>query len=203
MAAWDLFLPLVLPSAPDAPGPFVRQNLRLAAREFCSRTRAWVQWIDAATTVTPNVYTFTKPIDAELVAVAGATVGGVPTEVARWAEYDSDPVASAANEMPAASTADLVSFVLTGAVTASAVRVKVVLMPTIGAAACPDLLANRYLECIAAGAEAMVLSTPGSFADAKKAAIAEAVFQEGIGKAITQTFKGNTTKIRRSRVNWC
>ncbi|MBP7501159.1 MAG: hypothetical protein KA784_00065 [Aquabacterium sp.] len=203
MAAWDLFLPLVMPSAPDAPGPLVRQKLRLAAREFCSKTRAWVQWIDASTTATPNVYTFTKPTDAELVMLAGVTVDGKAIDLSNLGGYDSDPVANAANEAPAAGTADLVTFVLLGEVTALPVRVKAVLMPTATAATCPDFLANRYLECIAAGAESMVLLVPGSLFNEQKAGLADAVFRAGINKAITQVFRGNTTKTSRSRVSWC
>lgn len=204
MAAWDIFMPLVQTGATDAPGPLVRQQLRLAAREFCKRTNAWVEWIDAATTLVPGVYTFTKPTDAELVRISGATVAGRPIDLSLLAEYASDPVDNGANEAPAVSTGDLGTFMLTGAVTADPVKVKAILMPTIDAATCPDLLATRYLECIAAGARFGVLSTAGaSFANPDGAALANTMFTSGINKAITQVFLGNTTKTRRAQVRWC
>jgi hypothetical protein len=85
MRPWSHFYADVLPVVPaGTPDPTVTHHLRRAAQDFCRRTRAWKESLDAVKTAEGvKVYDLELPPFAELVRLESVTLGGDPVEVWR------------------------------------------------------------------------------------------------------------------------
>ena len=206
MALWSTWFPDVLVHVPGAPDPLVTQALNRAAREFFRRTRAWMAWLDPATTAAGEnlEYDFDLPADADVVRLERATVGGTPLPVMPWRQVKADPARHDAGERGLVS-GDLLTFRLPGLFAAGAqVQALVSLMPTLAAAGLPDELADRYREAIAEGARAQLLATASApFHDAKAATVAQLAFERGIAQHAVDAFRSHTSQMPRAAVAWC
>lgn len=77
MKLWADFHPYVLPDVFGCPEPLLDQALRETARDFCTRTKVWRQWMDPfAASGTSNVIEFDAEPGSEVVAVTALTVDG-------------------------------------------------------------------------------------------------------------------------------
>lgn len=78
MREWADFFPDVLPGvAPGTPEPTVVHQLRRAAQEFCTRTRAWRALLDPITTEEgATVYDIPLPEQTALVRLEGGDLQG-------------------------------------------------------------------------------------------------------------------------------
>lgn len=205
MAAWDVFMSRVLVHVPGAPDPLVRQMLRDAAREFCQRTHAYVAWLACTQDAPPDqAYLFTLPDDTEIERMEVFTLAGKPLEIVMPHGTERDWTTYAASEDRGVLADSLVRFLVLGAAVTEAVQARVSLMPTPAAATCPDLLATRYLEVIAAGAASKLAMLPDTaFTKPEVAALQGAKFQAGIDAAIGNVFRGHTGRVPRRRPIWC
>lgn len=80
------FLPLVLPKAPGVPEPVAEFNLRLAAIEFCERTRAWRHVIN--TTVSAQNKTIVAPDYAAIHEIEQAYFNGKELQPIQYSDVD-------------------------------------------------------------------------------------------------------------------
>jgi hypothetical protein len=200
---WDVFMPDTLVFAPSAPDPYVRQALCRAARELCQRTYVWREWVACVKAVSPvSQYSFTLPTDSELIRFEKVTLDGVPVDVIDWKAGWRDPVTYAADNEKAATSNDLVTFTLSGGEVTGTVKAFVSLMPSRLAATAPELLVG-YLETIAHGAAAILCATPGAMFENKDVARRmRDAFEDDIGSAGADTFRGQRGQQPRSAVNW-
>ena len=206
MATWSAWFPDVLVHVPGAPNPTIEVALCRAAREFFRRTRAWMAWLDPATTLAGDnlEYDFDLPADTDVVRLERATVGGTPLGLMPWRQIKADPVQHDVGERGLLS-GDLLAFRLPGTFAAGEqVQALVSLMPTLAAADIPDELADRYREVIAEGAKAQLLVIPSTtFHNPPAAAIAKAEFERGIAQHAVDVFRSHTSQMPRAAVAWC
>ena len=79
MRPWMHFFPDVMPQVPAVAEPMAEHHTRRAAQEFCRRTRAWRETLDAVSTRAGVLcYDLELPPMAELVRLEGATLGCEP-----------------------------------------------------------------------------------------------------------------------------
>lgn len=206
MAAWDFWFSRVKLHAPDAPDPLVTQALIDASREFFQRTRAWMEWLDPATSKAGASveYDFDLPSQTELVRIERATRNGNPLVVQSYRQKQRDWSRDQGDAQTLVSR-DMLSFVLTGNFpVGDEIQVQVSLMPSLRAAGIPDYLATRYLIPIAEGAKAIVLMTPDvPYTRPDMAAVSMAKFEEAIGCFSLSAYRGHTNQVPRASVKWC
>lgn len=182
MASWDMWMPELQLAAPTAPVPLIHLCLNRATRDFCRRTRAWLQWLDPVE-VDGSEHTFDAPMGAELVRVEAATINGQELPVTAAMDASADPVRYPIQGGSFLVIQDLSTFTV-GGVTSGQVQVKASLMPTLTGSTIPDALASRWFEALRDGAKAELLATPNvDFYLPDQAAIALAKFQEAIDSA--------------------
>ena len=76
MSALDTFLSHVRPWAPGVPDPTAFKNIRLAAIEFCERTRLWKYDITVA--ISEQKAAPVAPTYSAIHAIESATLNGLP-----------------------------------------------------------------------------------------------------------------------------
>ena len=98
MKLWEDFHPLVLPSVLGCPIPTMDNALRLAARDFCERTRAWREREEFEAQGNTNLFDIDIPTGTELVRFTSADIGGKDFSVfgegllpKDWADRDPKP----------------------------------------------------------------------------------------------------------------
>jgi hypothetical protein len=206
MTAWSAFFPDVLVDVPGAPEPIVTAHLVRAARKLCRRAQVWLVWLDPVTTTGVDYaeYDIELPTGATLFQLYKTTLDGrdYPTISHRVKKNDVTLYDDAQKGLV---SSDMVSFIMPpGTAAGSKVQIQAVLMPSVSATTIPDLIYERYLECIAAGAKASLMQLPDTtFYKPNDAAIEEARFEQGINKASLDTFRGMTKNVPRNKVNWC
>ena len=204
MATWDVWFPEVMPSAPTAPDPLVRQALCRAARQFMRRTKAWMEWLEAEQTQAGNgvEYEFALPAQTELLRVERATVNNRPFTITSYREWQRDWTQPGETERTLV-TRDLVSFNLTGAFSAND-TVQVTLLPARNAPGIPDHLANRYLAAIAEGAKSDILMRPGTdYYNPELAGRAALLFEQAMDEHGVDVYRGHTSAVPRANPKWC
>ncbi|GHC72632.1 hypothetical protein GCM10007320_08640 [Pseudorhodoferax aquiterrae] len=82
MRPWKHFFPDVMPLVPAVAEPMAEHHIRRAAQEFCRRTRAWRETLDAVITrAGVRCYDLELPPMVELVRLESATLGCEPLEL--------------------------------------------------------------------------------------------------------------------------
>lgn len=190
MKAWSLFYPYVLPEVIGAPNPLVDQALRLAAREFCQRGTAWVEFQDELQPLeSTNRFEFEVPLGAELVKVVSAVVGTTPLDVfsngdlpADW----TDPRSTALrNKLVHLEGNEFLVFPLPTA----PLRLQLAFKPSLSAASVGDEVFDKWGEDVAAGAKARLMAMRGMpFTDLTSAAINKAQFEAAINRCANRGF---------------
>lgn len=206
MKTWDAWFPFVMVHAPTAPDPLVRQALCQAAREFCSRTYAWVEWLDSQATADGNQATqhdFDLPMQAELLRIEKATANGKPISVNAFRQVEADPDRHAKGSRGVVSRDQATFQVLNGVGVGELVQIQASLMPVLGASGVPDHLGARYHEALAEGAKSILLMVKGEFYDPEKAALSSAKFERAIGSAGVDSYLGHTQSVPRANPKWC
>jgi hypothetical protein len=206
MTTWDAWFPDVTVHATTAPDPLVRQAICRASREFFRRTRAWMQWLDpiATTAGEGEEYAFVLPAESQIVRVERATTNGRPLPIESFRQIPVDWLRHPEGQR-AIVTQDLQQYALVGLFAASeSVQVQVSLMPQPGATGIPDDLADRHLEAIAEGAKSILFLTPNTeFFRPDLAGAARLLFEQGIGAASIDAYRGHTNQVPRASVKWC
>ena len=203
MTPWSEFLPYVLPSAPGCPDPVAEFNLRLAAQDFCARTRVWRHTLpDITTTQALGVgpYPMNLPEHSELVRIERSTMDGraidvlpadaLPTD---WRQYPNtirDCVFTLDRRELFAVPSYEVNRVLS---------MEVSLRPAETAEEFPDELAGLYKRDIAAGALEMILMLP-AFLNPALATLHGDKFKARIATTAIKVARGHSSFRPRARV---
>lgn len=225
MSTLDAFLPSVRPWAPGVPDVTAHKNIRLAAIEFCERTRLWRFEDDYDVTVeTCNAGIFVPNGAAlhdiemvmfdgrELLPKATRDVDRLQTGT-RW-RTNGNIIGSVAggNQMvvlpPPTSIPkyytqiDQNSLRVVPAM-AGHVYICTRLKPTQDATAIPDFIANEYREVIGWGALGRILTIPGqSYSSPDLGAFYAQKFTEKLDRLSTKGVTGQQNAPKRSRARY-
>lgn len=165
MSALDTFLPHVRPWAPGVPDPTAFKNIRLAAIEFCERTRLWRYEDDYDVTVedcNSGIFTPSGSIlhDIEVVKFNGVELLPKATRDLDRLEQDwREPVNQSA--VPKYYTQIDQGTLRIVPAAEGHVYLCVRLKPSQDATDIPDFIAAEYREVIAWGALGRLLTIPG------------------------------------------
>lgn len=163
MKPWSDFYPYVQTHVMGAPNPLIDQQLLLATREFCERTGAWAEWLDAVTLDgTTTQFEFEIASGQELVKVARATLDDEDIPVKDKRDLPQDWQATSPNVFEdCLYVLSDTEYVLLPVPTSGAVlRIEAVLMPTLSADRVADVLVAKHADSISEGAKARLLAMP-------------------------------------------
>lgn len=201
MKHWPAFYPLIIPDVPGCPDPMVNLALVSAAREFCQRSGAWLEWADTfdATGGTQR-FDFDLPSQTELVAAKRATVDGNDVSVLGRASLPPGwDQTGFTFDKRALIHIDFTEFVLYP-VPSSGTKVSILmaLKPDQTALGVSDAVFTGHSEVIAKGALKRLLSQPNKpYTDLNSAAIANSQFETGVHLAANAVFRQASVVERR------
>jgi len=205
MALWSAFFPDLLPATPGCPDPLLEKETRTAAIEFLRRTRAWVEWLDPATTLDGLVtYDFELPTGADVSRVERATLDGNGIEILSYRDAPHDWTLKELTDQ-GVITRDRKTFSLGTPVAAGrTIQVQVALIPSRASTGLPDDLFERYSNEIAAGALARLLLTSNTaFYKPDLAAVKKAEFDSAIASFAVDAWRGHAAHTPRARPKFC
>lgn len=195
MTALEAFFPFVLPFAPACPDPLAEQCLRIAATEFCQRTRLW-RAVDRFATDGQPIDVVVVPAGASLFEIERAWFNDTILEPARfadvWRPSDTGQPRWITQVVP--GTLHLVP------PGAGEFRISMILVPDIAADELPDFLFTGFAREIAAGAIAQILMLPGqTWTSPELAAIKRAEFSSAMDRNFAANLKGQQRAAVRTR----
>lgn len=202
---WSAFYPELRTFAGGASEPLLEIKTRQAAIEFFQRTRAWVEWLDPATSVDGVLeYDFDVPIGSDVARVERATVDGTPIEIQSYRDAPHDWSRTDLVDQGLV-TRDLKTFRLGNAVAANLViQVQVALTPSRTATSLPDDLFEKYKDDIVYGALSKLLEIPSTtYYQPDVAGRKFALFESAIASNAVDAWRGMTANTPRARVKFC
>ena len=164
MKAWADFHPYVLPDVPGCPEPMLDQALRETARDFCTRTKAWAEWMDPLTASSARaLYEFEPDAGTEVVAALAATVGedgyaviGAQALPAAWQDGKQGCVKD--KTLIHVSSKEFILYPAPSA--GQRITLQLALRPTMAGTGVGDVIFDEFAEAIAAGAKAKLMARP-------------------------------------------
>lgn len=169
----SLFLPMVLPHAPECPQSIATFNLRLAAIEFCERTLCWRHL--STTTMTKDGKSLVAPPYAAIHQIEKATFDDdIELEPLQYSDVDEETFKNTAGTPPKYITQAQYNSIRILPFTAGKLSMSMFLKPVNGSEmeddgtgiirdaydVVPDFIYTMHAEQIAAGALARLLSQP-------------------------------------------
>lgn len=206
------FLPMVLPLAPTVPEPVAEFNLRLAAIEFCERTRCWRQIITKP--INGAKITLVAPRYAAIHEFEHADWDGIPLSPVQFSDVALEDMTPDQGQPEYISQASPDSVMLYPPVTTGTLTLSVFLKPRGGQEfggnpddpledaynVVPQFLYAQHGEQIAFGALARILAIPQqSFTDTKMAAYYADRFRAAMDAKFSANMRGQQRAPRRTR----
>lgn len=196
--AFDLFLPEVLPECPGAPEPVAINAIRNACFDFCRRSLVWNEFqVSATYQANTAEYTVTSPANGQVALIMGITLDEKRTiypasvdEIA--AGRPAWRTATGTIEWFVTSDPNTFRFVAVPDTSGTFVA-QVAYAPSRTATTVDASLHSLYLETIKYGALWKLKSMQGQpWTDPAGATAHYQMFQQGIGKAITERSRSNS-----------
>lgn len=184
MKALSLFHPYVLVEVSGAPDPLVNQAIVLTCRDFCQRTAVWTEWMDAIQPNATNRFEFDVSTSQELVKVVRALAGTTELDVLSYRDVPRDwmdPTSTQLiNKLVHLEGNEFLVFPLP----TESIYLQLAFKPAISATTVADVLFDSYVEDIAAGAKARLMTMRDMpFTDIGHAAIHRQAYEAGISRA--------------------
>lgn len=209
-------LPLILPHAKHCPEPFALLQARLAAIEFCEKTRCWRHVLTREMTTNHSVVV--APMTATIFEFEDATFDGSPLTPIQYTEADPDDLLEIAND----GEPKWISQIAPGEVAvfpfkAGTLRASVFLKPRHGQLfgtdpldplhdsfnVIPDFLFVQHAADLADGALARILFTPDEpFTDPQRAAVHHAAFKKACSNKSGAHVRGQQRAPVRTKPRW-
>ena len=164
MKLWSDFHPYVLPDVTGCPIPLLDQTLCETARDFCTRTKAWIEYGEALEVDgTQIVFQFDTWTGTEMVSVVSASVDGDDYSVldrkrlpASWVTGEQGDIKD--KTIVLVSAQEYVVFPKPNA--GQLIRIDLALRPALGASTVGDVVFDEHLESISAGTKAKLMAKP-------------------------------------------
>lgn len=209
------FLPLIAPYASACPFPMMEQALRLAAVEFCERTRCWRHMVSRP--IRRDTTGLVAPAYATIHEIETATWDGNPLIPTQFSHVQNDIENPVGGGNPAYITQVSPGFVTVIPFAEGMLVLSLFLKPKVSndlAATStygpgdedinvlPEFLLVQHGEHLAAGALHRILSLPGqTYSDPNRAAVFHDTFERGINTHFARNIKGQHRAAPRSRPN--
>lgn len=206
--AFDLFLPEVLPECPGVPEPVAINAIRNASFDFCRQTLIWSEFKDAAAyTALTAEYQVAPPTGAQVVQVVSlalddgrtlypSTLDDIVAARPQWQTH-TGPIETFVHSAPGTFR-----FVAIPENSGTFVA-QVAYAPLRTATSVDERLYNLYLETIKFGALWKLKSLTGqSWTDPAAAAADLQLFNQGIGRAVTDRTRSNSRASLRVAPQW-
>jgi hypothetical protein len=201
----DAFLPAIWPYAPGCPNITAFAAIRLAAIEFCERTKLW-RWEDDFDILANDAEAITTPYGSVLHEIDKVLFNGNELErkTPSWLD-DFEPgwrTNSITSELPQYVTQTELNTIRLVPSADGHVNIYVWLKPSADAKQLPDFLSDQYREIIAAGALARLLSQPGQpYSNPTLGAGYAALFEAKVTDMLGRAVKGQQRAPRRTRAS--
>jgi hypothetical protein len=198
----DAFMPAIRPYAPGCANPTAFAAIRLAAIEFCERTKLW-RWEDDFDMVAGDAEQITTPYGSVLLELDKVFFEG--QELGRATPNTLDLMepgwrSNSVDGQPRYVTQTELNTIRLVPSQAGHVNVYGWLKPTADAKQLPDFLSDQYREIIAAGALARLLAQPGQpFSNPTNGAGYAALFDMKITDLLGKAASGQQRAPRRAR----
>lgn len=192
---WADFGPYVLPYVIGCPYPTLELQVKLAAIEFCEKTKCWVKPLEPAQTYGQHLlevdasYERARIVDIQRVQVGGVAWPIVDPADGIWRAQADDGRAFC---FPATSGVMIYPLQPNG----TSVVVTASLVPTLDATSL-DASMYEHIEAIANGAIAKIMRIPGQ-PFTGDAGTFEAMFREGIRSESSRLARGNIAAAQRA-----
>jgi|GEM_PF-993873 len=209
-------LPYVLPHVPGCPDPVAEFELRMAAIEFCERTRCWRHMVQVE--IASNNRTIIAPSFSQIHEFEEATHNGLKLTPSLWTEGDPDELSGQVREgLPQFITQFAPGQVSIRPFRAGTLRVSAFLKPCHGNAfgydiedplrdaynTIPAFMRDQYADALAKGALARLHGLPEErFTDPNRSAEARAYFNLACDSAFAANLKGQQRAPIRTKTNW-
>lgn len=210
MRPFSDFFPYILPYAPSAPDPIAEQCVRLAAIEFCQRTRTWrdVQEIS----VTGDDYEFiAAPSQSQLVELE--RVWFKSNGETHWTRLTPKPYAEVDQTLKDSTTADTSQPNVYAQIEPDSIfiaprgtgmlRISTFLKPSPESEYCPDLLFDKFTTAIADGALMHLLMIPEQpYSNPNLAALKAGLFNQACDANFAQSVRGQQRAPARTKASF-
>lgn len=196
----DPILPFVLPEVPGCPDPLARAHVLLAAMQFCRESRAWNEFQDPITLQAGvSEYDLDTPSDGITLSILGVWIGPLELKpvsmhqlqdkLPQWRTLQgNEPVF-----YNAAQDFGSISVYPTPNASGMQMLVQAYYQPKITSTTLPDFIGDRYLEAIAAGAKARLMTMPGvPWSNNGLAAVYKQAFDDAVSAARIEQDHGRT-----------
>lgn len=212
MIAWRAWQATVGPLVPGCPWPTIEHNLRLSARDFFERTRAWQMMLDPIAVSSGDSVIdidLDQPTEQSIVRVERAWYDGRALSLLSLSDIErqSSTLWTAETGTPNSLVqhdpghGHLHPIPDTDAVTGLVVRVG--LMPAMTSTGIPDQFGG-YVDLIGHGAVARLCMYPGvEWTNVDRATTSMAIYNAGVSKAVMHVATGLGGSPIRSRPSWC
>lgn len=207
------FFPMILSNATGCPEPLAEQELRLAAVEFCERTRCWRQIIRRQ--LTRADLNMVAPVYATIHEIETASWNGIPLDPVQFSMVQNDLEGDTDTGIPAYITQDNPGSVTLFPFSPGLLVLSVFLKPKVADDTAslsaytegaddinvlPEFLLVQHGESLAAGALARILSKPNQpFTDPNRAMEARGTFERAINSHFARNIKGQHRAPPRSK----
>ncbi len=212
----SVLLGYVTPHVPACPDPTIEFNLRLAAIEFCERTRCWRHLSEV--TLTAETRTLSAPAFTTVHEIEQATFDGKPLTPISFTDSAHEGLTGTVTE----STPIYVTQVDPGQITVipfipGTLRVSVFLKPQHGSMfglnplnplsdplnVVPPFMVTQHAEALAHGALARLFALPGEeWTDEARAGAYRQMFDTAIGQKMGANLRGQQRAPIRTKPQW-
>lgn len=198
MADWSAWFDEVLPDVPGCPQDVATNAIRNAAIELCERSRVYlVDHPPISAVANQAAYAWAPGAGLKVVRAESVWFDGVPLApitsddlAARYPKWSVEAGTPRGYLQEGLDTLTLVP--KPSADMADAITAKVVVAPSRAATGILDALWERYLEAIASGAKARLMSIPEKpYSNPKEAERHAAAFDDAIARARLAAFRGH------------
>jgi hypothetical protein len=211
-----VFLPIILPQAPGCPRFFAEQAARLAAIEYCERTRCWRHIVTISLATNPQA--IVAPEYSAIHEIEEASFDGQPLTPTQWTDADPDELRDAPQiGKPKYLTQIDHNTVSIYPFAPGTLRASLFLKPRSGQLfgtdptdplhdafnVVPEFLSIQKAEAIADGALARILATPGEqFTDLQRAGFHLERFERACNSAFASHMKTQHRAKIRTNPRW-
>lgn len=204
MSAIDKFLPDVRPFAPGVPDVTAYKHIRLAAIEFCERTRLW-RFEDSYTVTPSDCEQILTPAGSVLHDIENVSFDGRDLRRVGTRDLDRLRPGWSAEDVTITAMPEFVTQIDQGTIRivpadTGTLYLRLRLKPSQDAMDLPDFLAAEYRECIGWGALGRLLMIPGqSYTNPDLAAFYMQRFSVKVDSLITKGTNGQQNAVKRTR----
>lgn len=215
-ASVDELMPYILPKVPTVPLPYAQFQARLAAIEFCERTRCWRQVLTS--NLTSSKGCMLAPLNATIHEFEEATLDGNLLTPTQFTDVEPDELTGGENKGPA----KYITQISPGTVSVypfekGKLRVSCFLKPRHGQAVgldqdnplddaynvLPEFMVTQYAEKLADGALWRIMSTNNQpFTDLEMAAVHRQAFENACNTHFGSNLRGQQRAPVRVKPRW-